>query len=137
MSGGSLDYFYLALKDHVGDFDDKELDELVSDLSDLFHDREWRLSGDTGEGDWNAARAAFKEKWFSESGRKERIEKTLAEFVEEARRKFGISENFCKNCANWTRQKNATKYGNCRYEKRCLFHEYDTCGKWEKRGGDT
>ena len=45
MSGGSLDYFYSQLNDHVGDFKDRELDELVSDLAELFHDREWYLSG--------------------------------------------------------------------------------------------
>ena len=43
MSGGSLDYFYTMLQDHVGDFGDKELDELVADLAELFHDREWYL----------------------------------------------------------------------------------------------
>lgn len=35
MSGGSLDYFYTMLQDHVGDFGDKELDELVADLAEL------------------------------------------------------------------------------------------------------
>ena len=37
MSGGSLDYFSCQLEDHVGDFGDKELDELVKDLAALFH----------------------------------------------------------------------------------------------------
>jgi hypothetical protein len=133
MSGGSLDYFYCALKDHVGDFRDKELDDLVSDLAQLFHDREWYLSGDTGAGKWNEARDTFKKKWFSESARRERIEKYLADFTEEIRQSFGISERYCENCAHWTRDKNATKYGDCSEEKRCRFHEKDTCGKWEKR----
>ena len=31
MSGGSLDYFYNTLQEHVGDFRDKELDHLVKD----------------------------------------------------------------------------------------------------------
>lgn len=44
MSGGSLDYFYCQLEEHVGDFGDKELDELVNDLAELFHDREWILA---------------------------------------------------------------------------------------------
>jgi len=35
MSGGSLNYFYSQLEDHVGDFDDRELDDLVKDLAKL------------------------------------------------------------------------------------------------------
>ena len=38
MSGGSLNYFYGQLEEHIGDFGDKELDELVKDLAELFHD---------------------------------------------------------------------------------------------------
>jgi predicted GTPase len=86
MSGGSLNYFYCQLQDHVGDFGDKELDELVSDLAELFHDREWYLSADTGLGDWEEARNKFKEKWFTKHGRQKRIEKYLAEMTEEIRR---------------------------------------------------
>ena len=65
MSGGRLDYFYSSLEDHVGDFGDKELDELVKDMANLFYEREWYLSGDTCAGDWNEARDKFKNKWFS------------------------------------------------------------------------
>lgn len=36
MSGGSLSYFYLQLQEHIGDFGDEELDDLVKDLADLF-----------------------------------------------------------------------------------------------------
>ena len=75
MSGGSLDYFYNRLEEHVGDFNDKELDELVEDLAKLFHDREWYLSCDYGQGQWNESRDKFKEKWFSEGAREERINK--------------------------------------------------------------
>ena len=50
MSGGSLNYFYSYLEEHVGDLGDKELDNLVLDLAKLFHDREWELSGDIGKG---------------------------------------------------------------------------------------
>lgn len=91
MSGGSLDYFCYTLEDHVGDFGDKELDELVKDLAELFHDREWFLSGDTCEGEWNEARDKFKAKWFTKVGRAERIEKYLYEAVEEFKRICGSS----------------------------------------------
>ena len=77
MSGGSLDYFYCSLEEHVGDFNDRELDDLVKDLAQLFHDREWYLSGDYGEGNWNASRDTFKIKWFGEGARAERIDNYL------------------------------------------------------------
>ena len=80
MSGGSLDYFYCQLQDHIGDFGDKELDELVKDLAELFHDREWYLSADYGIGDWNQARDNFKKKWFTKEGRKARIDKRADRF---------------------------------------------------------
>ena len=52
MSGGSLGYFYSELEEHSEDLDDKELNELVSDLAEVFRAREWYLSADTGIGDW-------------------------------------------------------------------------------------
>lgn len=64
MSGGSLYYFYCDLEDHAGDFDDPELDDLVTDLAKLFHDREWYLSGDTSIKRWIESRDEFKKKWF-------------------------------------------------------------------------
>ena len=131
MSGGSLDYFYSRLEDHAGDFRDKELDELVSDLARLFHDREWFLSGDTCEGDWNEARDAFKVKWFTEHSRQERIEKYLADLSEEVRRSFGVSKKYCENCKHW--KKRDGKYGDCSFEKCCLFHRKEYCEKWEER----
>ena len=133
MSGGSLNYFYSTLEDHVGDFGDKELDELVSDLAELFHDREWYLSADTGVGQWNEARDAFKAKWFKEGARQERINKYLAEFTEEIRRQFGISEKYCKNCKRWTDTEYDGMYVRCELHKSCLMHRSDSCAKWESR----
>ena len=132
MSGGSLDYFYCLLQEHVKDFDDKELNELVTDLARLFHDREWFLSGDTGEGDWNESRDVFKEKWFTEHGRQERIEKYLAEFAEEVRRQFGISIKYCMNCKHWAGSKEAD-YGDCDIDRYVRWHRKDSCDKWEAK----
>ena len=129
MSGGSLDYFYITLEDHETDFDDKELNELVHDLAQLFHDREWFLSGDYGAGTWNKARDDFKKKWFSEHGRLERIEKYIEEFSDEIRKTFGMSNKYCKNCLHWSASD--PPYGNCKYGTSCLFHGYDSCEKWE------
>lgn len=135
MSGGSLDYFYSTLEDHVGDFGDKELDDLVKDLARLFHDREWYLSADTGVGSWRESRDKFKKKWFTEHGRQERIEKYLADFADEVRESFGISEKYCKNCKHWT-EENDSAYGSCEYEKCCLMHRQENCEKFEKSDGE-
>ncbi len=132
MSGGSLNYFYSYLEEHVGDFGDKELDELVKDLAELFHDREWYLSSDTGVGEWNKARDKFKEKWFSEHGRQERIEKYLAELCEEVRKSFGIGSKYCKNCKHWIMQESYNgRYGKCAFQKSCVMHRSENCERWE------
>lgn len=134
MSGGSLNYFYADLKEHVGDFGDKELDELVSDLVELFHDREWYLSSDTGVGDWNEARDAFKNKWFKEGARQERIEEYLAEFAEEVRMVFGISDKYCKTRKHWSSETECDgRYSRCECKKGCLMHRSESCKKWEPK----
>lgn len=129
MSGGSLNYFYVHLEDHVNDFGDKELNELVSDLVGLFKAREWFLSSDTCEGDWNEARDAFKEKWFTQHGRQERIKKYLDEICEEVRKSFGISNRFCWTCSNWEIKDGL--YGKCSFINGCLMHRSESCEKWE------
>lgn len=129
MSGGSLNYFYCQLQDHVGDFGDKELDELVKDLAELFHDREWYLSADYDEGSWNEARDAFKAKWFTEHGRQERIEKYLAEIGDEVRAMFGMGKK-CQTCKHWERE--SEYYGKCEYISGCLMHRSEMCEKHEE-----
>lgn len=132
MSGGSLDYFYTELRGHSRDLGDKELDELVSDLADLFYEREWYLSGDTGEGNWREARDAFKAKWFSEHNRQERIERYLAEFADEVRDTLGVSKAYCRNCKHFTSEKEPSKYGKCDLQKHCLTHRSDKCERFEE-----
>lgn len=140
MSGGSLDYFYLRLEEEVGDFEDWELDELVKDLADLFHDREWYTSGDYCEGDWVEARDAFKAKWFAKAGRDYRLEKRLADLQElfvteiaELRVELGLTEpHRCFNCKNWTAE-DESQYGSCKHHKMCLMHRSETCERWEAR----
>lgn len=132
MSGGSLDYFYCTLRDHIGDFGDKELDDLVKDLALLFHDREWFLSGDVGMGDWNAARDAFKAKWFTQTGREDRIEKYLMDIADEVRRSLGFSRKYCQYCAFWSRcdKKGYETYGHCEHITGCLKDEMDFCDRF-------
>lgn len=133
MSGGSLNYFYYQLEDQVGVFRDKELDELVADLAELFHDREWYDSGDYGKGDWLESRDAFKEKWFTKHGREERIERYLEEYKEEIYDAFGIDRKRCRDCKHWSVEGKSDKYGKCEHEHGHLNHCYDTCEKWEAR----
>ena len=133
MSGGSLDYFYCQLQEHVGDFKDKELDDLVNDLAVLFHDREWYLSSDIGKGEWNEARDKFKQKWFGEGARAERIEKYLDEVKTELLQSFGVQHKYCNGCRHWTQQ--TEKYGKCEFARGYLNHAYDACDrdKWENK----
>lgn len=138
MSGGSLNYFYTDLEYHAEDFNDKELNELVKDLAELFHDREWFLSGDTGEGAWNESRDAFKEKWFgpdSQKLRMERIARYLDEIREDLMKQFGVSERYCRNCGHWTQDglEDYEKYGNCDLNKDCLMHRSESCGEWRPK----
>ena len=130
MSGGSLYYFYALLQDHVGDFGDKELDELVKDLAELFHDREWYLSADYGEGSWIEARDEFKAKWFTEHGRQERIEKYLTEIGKEVRAMFGMSTDKCQTCKHWERESEC--YGKCEFISGCLKHRSESCERHEE-----
>lgn len=132
MSGGRLNYFYYDLEDHIGDFKDKELDNLVKDLAQLFHDREWYLSGDTCEGSWREARDAFKAKWFTEIGRKDRIEKYLRQLSSELMDSFGFG-SYCRDCTEWTPVGDGC-YGRCSFEESCLMHRCDCCDMFEVKG---
>lgn len=131
MSGGSLNYFYCLLGEHVGDFGDKELDDLVQDLTELFEAREWYLSGDTGEGSWREARDNFKKKWFTECGRKERIEKYLKQIASELFDSFGFG-HYCEECVEWT-PKEGSDYGKCNLDIKRLYHKCDHCDSFGQK----
>ena len=135
MSGGHLNYFYCMLQEHTEDFGDKELNDLITDLVDLFHDREWYLSSDIGIGQWNEARDAFKKKWFTDHGRQERIEKYLSEISDEVRQMFGMSKRFCKNCKHWSGRDKPVydgEYVNCQFHNHCLMHRSESCEHFEE-----
>ena len=135
MSGGSLDYFYSDLQSHIGDFGDRELDDLVKDLAELFREREWFLSCDNCEGAWNEARDNFKAKWFKDGVRAERIEKYLTETREEVLKSLGVSNTYCKNCSHWRpEEKEDSPYGWCDFTKSCLMYRSESCDKFEERG---
>lgn len=135
MSGGCLGYFYGQLEEHVGDFADRELDELVQDLVTLFHEREWYLSGDTSKGAWNDARDKFKRKWFGEGARQERIEKYLDDIKQELLQSLGLSMAYCRNCEHWrSLEEDDFHYGECDINDGCLMHRSETCECFEKKG---
>ena len=136
MSGGSLNYFYSYLEEHSDDLGDKELNHLVSDLAELYHDREWYLSGDYGKGQWIEARDAFKQKWFTEHGRQERVEQYLKEFCDEIRETFGLKTERCKTCKHWTQGKDDLPWGNCEFAIGYMVHRAESCERWAERRTD-
>lgn len=132
MSGGSLDYFYSRLEEHVGDLGDRELDELVKDLAELFYRREWYTSGDTSEGDWREARKAFKQKWLYKGSRDERFRQYIEKAMESLRDDFGLNDHkSCETCGHWTPR--GGNYGDCELESNALIHRGEMCEKWEER----
>ena len=137
MSGGALDYFYNQFDDHVGDFGDRELDDLVKDMGHLFYAREWYLSGDTSEGSWNEARDEFKAKWFGENSRTERIEQYLEDIKTEVMQSFGVNTKYCKDCGNWIPKSDGV-YGECTSsdtDSYCLYHRCHSCKSWVTKNG--
>lgn len=135
MSGGALNYFCHHLEEHVGDFGDAELDNLVKDLAHLFHIREWYLSGDMSEGEWNRNRDEFKVKWLTAEGRQERIKSYLDACVEEMRCLVDVScRRYCLSCTHWNKSPRVNGYGKCDYQSSCLTHGYENaCEKYEKK----
>jgi hypothetical protein len=119
------------MQEHIGDFDDRELDELVKDLAELFHDREWYLSSDTGVGDWRESRDNFKVKWFGKDSRPKRIERYLDEIRAEVLDSFGIVERKCVTCNHWKKKDDSEIYGMCELETRHLWHRSEGCDKWK------
>ena len=49
MSGGCYEYFYIKLQDFENEMQDREMNDLVVDLAEVFHDLEWWQSGDSSE----------------------------------------------------------------------------------------
>ncbi len=134
MSGGAFDYFYYQLEEHVGDFGDVELDDLMSDLAKLHHDREWYKSGDTSEGSWNEARDEFKARWFTSDGRAERTSKYIDDAINKLRIDLGMKKEYCGDCSHWTSQDKINAYGECEYAYGYLNHRSESaCERFEER----
>lgn len=78
MSGGSFNYVYDHIREAGDMTSDKEIQDLLYDLSDLLHDEEWYESGDYGKNQYLESLARFKKKWF-EKDRNERMKKYIDE----------------------------------------------------------
>lgn len=128
MSGGSMNYFYCRLEEYTASLGDVELNELVKDLVDVFHDREWFLSGDISEGEYNKTVLKFKEKWFGRP-QEERVKAVVDAKIEEILRTLCVAK-FCKDCKHW--KKENLPYGICK-DNKWSNHGYDfACKDFEE-----
>lgn len=84
MSGGSMDYLCYRVEEAANAMGDRELTELVKDVAQLLHDREWYLSGDYGDETWEKSAQKFKQKWF-EQPRKNRLKAFIEQIFDEAK----------------------------------------------------
>ncbi len=83
MSGGSRNYLYWKIEsEYVGKMYDSELNEMVSDIVNLFHDVEWYESGDISEEGYKETVRAFKKKWFG-TPREEMVQRAIEKEVGE------------------------------------------------------
>lgn len=85
MSGGSMNYLCYRVEEAADAMGDRELTELVKDIAELLHDREWYISGDYGEDTWEESVQKFKRKWF-EQPRKDRLKALIEQTFNEAKR---------------------------------------------------
>ena len=97
MSGGSHDYICYRINDELcGRMEDKELNDLINDISILAHDLEWYHSGDIGRESYIKSINAFKKKWFK-ANRDERLRSYVDEAVAALKEEFyaliGASDN--------------------------------------------
>lgn len=87
MSGGSMNYIYYQLKEASYMARDKEIQELLEDLSIVLHDDEWERSCDIGFEDYQKTLLEFKRKWF-EQPRRDRLQKYIDEAIEKQRKEL-------------------------------------------------
>lgn len=85
MSGGSHNYICYKIEENlVGQMEDRELNDLIHDISELAHDLEWYHSADIGRDDYLKSVRKFKEKWFKKS-RTDRLKEYVDKAIKELR----------------------------------------------------
>lgn len=87
MSGGSMNYAFHHLNDMADYVEDKEIKDLLNDLSSLMHDLEWWQSGDYSSSDYYESLDEFKKKWFGGT-RNERLKEYLNSELDEMKLKI-------------------------------------------------
>lgn len=89
MSGGRFDYMYSQIQNmYEGSMGDYELEELLKDFTSLLHDLEWYKSGDYDGDDYRESVREFKNKWFNEDSRIERLTHIIEEKTEQHKREL-------------------------------------------------
>lgn len=85
MSGGSHNYIYYKIQEElVGQMEDQELNDLISDIVTLAHDLEWYHSADISRKDYQKSVDEFKNKWFKQS-REERLKNYIDEKIQKTK----------------------------------------------------
>lgn len=84
MSGGSMDYLCYRVEEAANAMGDRELTELVKDVAELLHDREWYISGDYGANTWEESVRKFKQKWFDKP-REKRLKALIEQMFDETK----------------------------------------------------
>lgn len=87
MSGGSMDYIWAKVEEASDMVSDKEISELLKDLSNLLYDETCYNNGACGEEDYLKTLVWFKQKWFG-GNREERLKKYVDEEVDKTKNKL-------------------------------------------------
>lgn len=84
MSGGSMDYIYVKVREAADMAHDKELSDLLEDAAKVLKAQEWWYSSDISKTDYLIELDHFKRKWFS-GERDDRLKKYVDEELERTR----------------------------------------------------
>lgn len=87
MSGGSMNYIYSQLQEAADMTSDKEIKDLLMDLSEVLHDEEWYKSYDYSFEIYQETLLKFKCKWFDQP-RRDRLKKYIDESIEKSRKEM-------------------------------------------------
>ena len=87
MSGGSMNYIYYQLQEASELTHDREIKDLLTDLSKVLKAEEWAYSCDTSMDSYYKSLREFKKKWF-EQPRRDRLKNYIDESIEKQRKEL-------------------------------------------------
>lgn len=129
MSGGSMNYVYAQVREVADHFSNPQIRELIEDVSDLLHDKEWADSGDYSDGTYNKTEKDFIEKWFLNHDKT--LKAIISNEIESVRDRLLNcigSARYCKDCVHWKQE--SSSYGICKDDK-WSTHGYEYgCKDW-------